>query len=184
MLANTTYDRAKAVADEIAELPHVTGVTFDDSTAHFVSSAALLTVSFDGDETERFPTEYDALIEALAKSIVEISSSSLTTIAGLVALMLMQFRLGYDLGLVLSKSIVCSLITVFLLMPGLIAYCRKPLRVTARIRYRQPEQPCTVTVTGADTVHVSFETPQRAITRGQAVVFYDGDTVLGGGTID
>ena len=45
--------------------------------------------------------------------------------------MLMQFRLGYDLGLVLSKSIVCSLITVFLLMPGLIAYCRKPLRVTA-----------------------------------------------------
>ena len=249
MLANTTYDRAKAVADEIAELPHVTGVTFDDSTAHFVSSAALLTVSFDGDETdqdiidtmntirdmtagpdtyisseigqdllaqiasemvgvlalavlvivgvllftsrsyfevviflivfavaallntgtnfwlgeissitnsiavimqlalaidyaiifshryqdetERFPTEYDALIEALAKSIVEISSSSLTTIAGLVALMLMQFRLGYDLGLVLSKSIVCSLITVFLLMPGLIAYCRKPLRKTA-----------------------------------------------------
>ena len=131
MRANTTYDRAKAVADEIAELPHVTGVTFDDSTAHFVSSAALLTVSFDGDETERFPTEYDALIEALAKSIVEISSSSLTTIAGLVALMLMQFRLGYDLGLVLSKSIVCSLITVFLLMPGLIAYCRKPLRVTA-----------------------------------------------------
>lgn len=124
----TTYDRAKAVADEIAELPHVTGVTFDDSTAHFVSSAALLTVSFDGDENERFPTEYDALIEALAKSIVEISSSSLTTIAGLVALMLMQFRLGYDLGLVLSKSIVCSLITVFLLMPGLIAYCRKPLR--------------------------------------------------------
>lgn len=128
MRANTTYDRAKAVADEIAELPHVTGVTFDDSTAHFVSSAALLTVSFDGDETERFPTEYDALIEALAKSIVEISSSSLTTIAGLVALMLMQFRLGYDLGLVLSKSNVCSLITVFLLMPGLIAYCRKPLR--------------------------------------------------------
>ena len=58
-----------------------------------------------------------------------------------------------------------------------------PLHVTARIRYRQPEQPCTVTATGPDTVHVSFETPQRAITRGQAVVFYDGDTVLGGGTI-
>ena len=59
-----------------------------------------------------------------------------------------------------------------------------PLHVTARIRYRQPEQPCTVTATGPDTVHVSFETPQRAITRGQAVVFYGGDTVLGGGTID
>ena len=62
--------------------------------AMIVFAAALLTVSFDGDETERFPTEYDALIEALAKSIVEISSSSLTTIAGLVALMLMQFRLA------------------------------------------------------------------------------------------
>ena len=59
-----------------------------------------------------------------------------------------------------------------------------PLHVTARIRYRQPEQPCTVTATGPDTVHVSFAAPQRAITRGQAVVFYDGDTVLGGGTID
>lgn len=50
--------------------------------------------------------------------------------------MLMQFRLGYDLGLVLSKSIVCSLITVFLLMPGLIAYCpasRCARRRTARI---------------------------------------------------
>ena len=33
-------------------------------------------------------------------------------------------------------------------------------------------------------VHVAFETPQRAITRGQAVVFYGGDTALGGGTID
>ena len=59
-----------------------------------------------------------------------------------------------------------------------------PFRCSAKTRYRQPEQPCTVTATGADTVHVSFETPQRAITRGQAVVFYDGDTVLGGGTID
>ena len=59
-----------------------------------------------------------------------------------------------------------------------------PLRVTARIRYRQPEQPCTVMATGPATVHVSFAAPQRAITRGQAVVFYDGDTVLGGGTID
>ncbi len=72
------------------------------------------------DECARFPTAREALEEALAKSILEISSSSLTTISGLVALMLMDFRLGYDLGVVLSKSIVCSLLTVFLLMPGLI----------------------------------------------------------------
>ena len=82
------------------------------------------------DEIDRFPTEREALIEALSKSIVEISSSSLTTISGLVALMLMQFRLGYDLGLVLSKGILCSLITVFLLMPGLIASFFRPLRRT------------------------------------------------------
>lgn len=61
-----------------------------------------------------------AMTRALAKSIPEISSSSLTTISGLVALMFMQLRLGYDLGMVLAKSIVCSLLTVFLLMPGIL----------------------------------------------------------------
>lgn len=246
MLTNTTYDRAKDMADKIAELEHVTGVTFDDSSAHFVKSSALLSISFDGevedeaveetmdtiremtanfdtcisteigndlnaeiaeqmgsvlilvmlviiavllftsrsyfevviyfivfavaallnmgtnfwlgeissitnsiavilqlalaidyaiifshryqDETMNYPTEREALIEALSKSIIEISSSSLTTISGLAALTLMQFRLGRDLGLVLAKGIVCSLLTVFLLMPGLIAYFKKPLR--------------------------------------------------------
>ena len=83
------------------------------------------------DECENFPTAREALIEALSKSIVEISSSSLTTISGLVALMLMQFRLGYDLGMVLAKSIVCSLLTVFLLMPGLILLFPKAIRRTA-----------------------------------------------------
>ena len=72
----------------------------------------------------------EALIEALAKSILEISSSSLTTISGLLALMLMQFRLGYDLGMVLAKGIVCSLLTVFLLMPGLILLFPKAIRRT------------------------------------------------------
>ena len=256
MLANTTYERAEAVAEEIRALEHVTGVELDDSPAHFVNSAALLTVSFDTeaddpraeadmdairvmtaqfdtyisteigqdmiaeiagqmvgvvalaalvivgvllftsrsyfevviflvvfsvaallnmgtnfwlgeissitnsiavimqlalaidyaiifshryqDETERFPTEYEALIEALSKSIVEISSSSLTTIAGLVALTLMQFRLGYDLGVVLTKGILCSLVTVFLLMPGLIAISARPLRRTVH-RSHVPE---------------------------------------------
>lgn len=47
MLANTTYERAEAVAEEIRALEHVTGVELDDSPAHFVNSAALLTVSFD-----------------------------------------------------------------------------------------------------------------------------------------
>ena len=83
------------------------------------------------DECARFSTARGALEEALAKSILEISSSSLTTISGLVALMMMEFRLGYDLGVVLSKSIVCSLLTVFLLMPGLILMFPRALRRSA-----------------------------------------------------
>ncbi len=85
----------------------------------------------------RFQDEYkkqnkvkSALIDSLAYSIIEISSSSLTTISGLIALTLMQFRLGYDLGTVLTKGILCSLITVFLLMPGLIMVFHKPLLKT------------------------------------------------------
>lgn len=56
-------------------------------------------------------------------------------------------------------------------------------RCKAKIRYRQPEQWVTVIPTGADTVHITFDEPQRAITPGQAAVLYDGDIVLGGGTI-
>lgn len=57
------------------------------------------------------------------------------------------------------------------------------LRVKAKIRYRHTEQWATVRPTGEDTVHVIFDEPQRAITPGQAVVFYDGDCVVGGGRI-
>ncbi|MCR5137387.1 MAG: MMPL family transporter [Oscillospiraceae bacterium] len=72
----------------------------------------------------------EALTESLAQSIPEIAASSLTTISGLVALMLMQFRLGYDLGIVLAKAIVCSMLTVFLLMPGLILFFPRALKRT------------------------------------------------------
>lgn len=59
----------------------------------------------------------------------------------------------------------------------------KPIRVKAKVRYRQPEQWATVTQTDNDTITVEFDEPQRAVTKGQAVVLYIGDTVLGGGTI-
>ena len=59
----------------------------------------------------------------------------------------------------------------------------RQFRCSARIRYRQTEQPCEVTVEEDGSVQVLFDRPQRAITPGQAVVLYDGDTVLGGGTI-
>ena len=61
-----------------------------------------------------------AIKAALSKAIVEISSSSLTTIAGLLALTTMSLRLGADMGIVLAKSIVFSMLSVFLFMPGLI----------------------------------------------------------------
>ena len=56
-------------------------------------------------------------------------------------------------------------------------------RATAKTRYRQLEQPATVTVKRDNRITVEFDEPQRAITPGQAVVLYDGDTVIGGGTI-
>lgn len=56
-------------------------------------------------------------------------------------------------------------------------------RASARVRYRQAEQPVTVRVTGENTVHITFDEPQRAITKGQAVVVYDGNVVIGGGEI-
>jgi len=59
-----------------------------------------------------------------------------------------------------------------------------PIRASARIRYRHAEAPATITPGGDDTVHVAFDAPQSAVTPGQAVVFYDGDFVLGGGWID
>ena len=58
-----------------------------------------------------------------------------------------------------------------------------PMRVKAKARYRQPEQPATVRPLPDGKVEVEFDEPQRAITRGQAVVLYDGDVVVGGGTI-
>ena len=82
------------------------------------------------DEVEGAESNRAALVPALARSIVEISSSSLTTVSGLVTLTLMQFRLGYDLGVVLAKGVVCSMLTVFLLMPGLILLFPRALRRT------------------------------------------------------
>ncbi len=249
MVSNITYEKAQQLADHMAENEHVTGVTLDDSKAHFVDSAALMSVSFDGtesdqkvidalsdikkdlegydvyissgigenysaqvasemggvllltasvivlvllftsrsyfevaifgvvfafaavlnmgtnyllgeissitnsiavilqlalaidysiilihryqDEVLRLGNEKEALIEALSKGIIEISSSSLTTISGLMALTLMQFRLGYDLGVVLTKGIIFSILSVLLLMPGLILLFPKLLKKTA-----------------------------------------------------
>ena len=58
----------------------------------------------------------------------------------------------------------------------------EPIRVSAKVRYNQKEQPATVERDG-DRLHIVFDEPQRAICKGQAVVLYDGDIVVGGGKI-
>ena len=109
------------------------------------------------------PREAD--IAALSKAIVEISSSSLTTISGLVALMLMQLRIGFDMGIVLSKGIVCSMLCVFLLMPGQLMLFSGPIdrtrhrnlvpkinfwgKAVVRLRYILPPIFLVVVVAGA-----------------------------------
>ena len=238
MVSNITYETAEDISEEIAAVPGVSGVEFDDTEEHYHDAAALFTVSFEGEEQapetvealervellldsydyypsttvgrdasaslqkemtvilaiaavvivvvllftsksylevpvylivfataavlnmgtnywfgtisfitnaiaivlqlalaidyaiifcHRYMEERDngldareADISALSKAIVEISSSSLTTISGLVALMLMQLRIGFDMGIVLAKGIVISMLCVFLLMPGLL----------------------------------------------------------------
>jgi len=59
----------------------------------------------------------------------------------------------------------------------------EPMRVTVKIRHRHEAAPATIVETGEDEILVTFDEPQRAITPGQAAVFYDGDVVIGGGWI-
>jgi tRNA-specific 2-thiouridylase len=64
-----------------------------------------------------------------------------------------------------------------------IAKLEGPMRVTAKIRYNQTEQDAVISPLPDGLVRVDFDVPQRAVTEGQAVVFYSGETVIGGGTI-
>lgn len=57
-------------------------------------------------------------------------------------------------------------------------------RLSVKVRYRQKEEPASVTQLDSNTLKIEFETPQRAVTKGQAAVIYDGDTVVGGGVIE
>ena len=59
----------------------------------------------------------------------------------------------------------------------------EPTQVSVKIRHRHEPATATIEKSGADEIRVSFDEPQRAITPGQAAVFYDGDVVVGGGWI-
>ena len=60
----------------------------------------------------------------------------------------------------------------------------EPMKVTAKIRYAAKDSPAEITSLPNNRARVKFDEPQRAITPGQAVVFYDGDILVGGGTIE
>ncbi|MCR4877678.1 MAG: MMPL family transporter [Clostridiales bacterium] len=75
----------------------------------------------------------DAMTEALAECFMRVASSAFTTVAGLLSLLFMSFTIGFDIGLVLSKGILCSMICVFLLMPSVVLLLEKPL---LRTRHR------------------------------------------------
>ena len=81
------------------------------------------------EEHRKLPTR-EADIVALSKAIPEISSSSLTTVGGLIAMMFMQFGIGRDMALCLIRAILLSLLSVFLLMPGLIMLFGKAMDKT------------------------------------------------------
>ena len=109
------------------------GTNFFFGTISFVSNSvsSILQLALSVDYAiilcNRYKEEYagglsvrDASIVALSKSIPEILSSSLTTISGLFALVFMHYKIGADMGIILIKAILLSLLTVFTLMPGLI----------------------------------------------------------------
>ena len=72
----------------------------------------------------------EAMKKALAESFMRIASSALTTVGGLLCLLFMSFTIGFDIGIVLSKGIIISMLCVFLLMPSFTIFMRKALRKT------------------------------------------------------
>lgn len=108
------------------------GTNFLMGTISFVSNSVTivlqlaLSIDYAVIFCNRFKEEHQTLpireadIVALSKAIPEISSSSLTTIGGLIAMIFMQYGIGRDMALCLIRAILLSLLAVFLLMPGLI----------------------------------------------------------------
>ena len=64
-----------------------------------------------------------------------------------------------------------------------VSHVNSAVWLKVKIRYRQPKQWAVVKQIDEETLCIAFEEPQRSVTRGQAVVLYDGDVVVGGGTI-
>lgn len=82
-------------------------------------------------EKESEPDIKKAMANAVKNSVIPITASSLTTVAGFVALMFMRYSIGFDMGIVLTKGILLSLITVFALMPSLLILTNKIIEKTS-----------------------------------------------------
>lgn len=76
-------------------------------------------------EKEKTPDVEQAMINAIKASLSPISASSLTTIASFIALMFMSYTIGLDMGIVFTKGVIFSLLSVFMLLPGLAIYTNK-----------------------------------------------------------
>ena len=119
--------------------PYLTGADGVSYITQSVSAVLQLALTMDYCVTllHRFKEEKkkglksnEAMVEALSGSLKAISSASLTTVASFVALMFMKFKLGLDMGFVLMKGTVLSILCVIFLMPGVILYMEKLLDKT------------------------------------------------------
>jgi len=106
---NFIFDRISFISDSVAIVLQL---------ALAIDYAIILCHRFSDEHETKAARE--ACIAALSKSIPEVTASSLTTICGLAALAFMQFSIGADMAMVLIKSIIMSLLSVFTLMPGLL----------------------------------------------------------------
>ena len=73
---------------------------------------------------------------AVRNAFSTVSASAVTTMIGLMALLLLSFTIGTDMGLVLAKGILCSLICVFTVMPAMVLWCDGLLETTGKARLR------------------------------------------------
>ncbi len=113
---------------------YITGATGISYMTQGVASVLQLALTMDyciymlhrfKEEKKKGLKSNEAMVEAIVASFSPVSASSLTTIASFVALMFMSYRLGLDMGFVLAKGTLFSLICVFFLMPALILYTEK-----------------------------------------------------------
>lgn len=83
-------------------------------------------------EKQKESNKIEAMKNALFNAFTSISSSSITTIVGLIALVFMSFKIGKDLGFVLAKGVLFSLISIFFVLPSLILMCDKAITKTKK----------------------------------------------------